>query len=220
MENQENPCAAVELPSSGVCIVLEDFDRVNPLETEADVQAAAEEIESAENAEFISKAEGLIFRNTEDIQPVGISLVAEPTENNTGVVIGDVASSKRLRGETSCIAHIDEAGFYKIPDANAGIGDGLAPPEHGSDLNALEKRILVVGSGDLNVLTLNATESFDIMRNEVKTIAPTTESENERSRLYRDEEWQREGNNKKWRSPAVEKNRKKMAKASKKRNRR
>lgn len=41
----------------------------------------------------------------------------------------------------------------------------------------------------------------------------------DRTRLHSDEEWRREGNNKKWRSVSVEKNRKKMAKASRKINR-
>lgn len=50
-------------------------------------------------------------------------------------------------------------------------------------------------------------------REEEPTQVETTE------RLGKDEMWVRHGNNKKWREPAKDARRKKMAKASKKRNR-
>ena len=49
--------------------------------------------------------------------------------------------------------------------------------------------------------------------------AEVEQTDEGRTRLRKDEMWVRDGNNKAWRSPAVEARRKKMAKASKKRNR-
>lgn len=77
------------------------------------------------------------------------------------------------------------------------------------------KKVLVVGAGSQYL--------FD--RNEMETkLQPAKEVMDDfntgKTRLAKDEEWTREGNNKKWRRPGIDAQRKKMAKASKKRNRR
>lgn len=90
------------------------------------------------------------------------------------------------------------------------------------DVNAVEAQTAgntyeVEGALHANVDGDNAEQD-----DEAEVEEQATEEIVGRDHLRPDEQWVtiREGNNKKWRAPAVEKNRKKMAKASKKRNRR
>lgn len=85
-----------------------------------------------------------------------------------------------------------------------------------------ERSLNQIAADEMSAPIANADEMQSAAELQARLAEEDDEAEpaQESEVLGPDEMWVRLGNNKKWRSPAVEKNRKKMAKASKKRNRR
>lgn len=101
--------------------------------------------------------------------------------------------------------------------ANSNIGDGVIDPNAVVAQTAANTDVEgTAGAQAIAAIEEALTGEGTIGMNANEAAPETTE----RHRLYKDEEWRREGNNKKFRDPAKEKRRKKIAAASRKRNRR
>lgn len=153
----------------------------------------------------------LVYRETEDFGLMEVNYTPPPQQQQEerGKLAAFVALDDFGYIETDRIAHvrIDEPSAFEVLKreralSSAVIDESSLQPlrdqlEAGLKLN----QVLVLSSG-----THGLTDG-------------AFQEDMKRVRLARDEEWVRTGNNKKWTTPGLDKKRKKMAKASKKRNR-
>lgn len=188
------------------------FD-VNP-EAKAEVEAGMVEIRSQEDQQFQEAVLGVASTNPEnatggvntyevvdELAPIDPP-VTEQSFEIEAVNIPDVSGSE---------IQIEAVQEEIVPaPAPAQMETQIAAAQVAAQTAALDGDTIIIGSG--GTIGLSAVDFAGTTIHNAPVESKT--------RLARNEEWQRQGNNKAWANPAKEKQRKKMAKASKKRNRR